>query len=616
MGDMDPKALLDSLDVGVAVLARDWTVEEWSATAARLTGLAPDRVQGQSFWAMFPTTKGTHVEQALAEVLADGAPRSVLFPARSGDFEGVIFDTHVSRTPRGQLVLEFRQVREELSPESRAAQILMAFEAERRLYHQMFDTLPSPALVVVVDGSILEANPAAVALLAATDARALRGRNLAEWAPPTQRAGLLAALRDGVQKPQQVRLGIEVGGDQVAEVEGVITNVDPGRSAAKLLFLAVDVSREVLLQRKLLQTDRLAQLGALVSGVAHELNNPLAAIAAFAELLAVDATSPQLRESAEVIHAEADRAGRIVRTLLDFARQRPHSRQPLDLRDTIERVVALERSALKKARAHLSTDIPDHLPDPVGDQQELQQVLLNGIVNAIQAIESSGKPGKILIWARRTDGYVSIFIDDTGPGVPPELLERAFDPFFTTKGELGTGLGLAISLGLVKQMGGRMFLVNVEGAGARLGIELPAATAPSAPAAPERLRPAERALSVLLVEDDPSVRRGLELMARRLGHTVEVAADYAEAARRLEPREARYDVLLIDIHLDEHHTGFDLFEQLRLEGRGRERRVVFTTGDSMSAKTRDALRISERPVLRKPFNLEDLREMLDRVAGA
>src|SRR6266496_1853226 len=171
---MDPKALLDSLDVGVAVLARDWTVEDWSAGAARVTGLAPDRVVGQSFWTAFPTAKGTH--------LGDGAPQTFLFPARAGEAQGVIFDTRVSRSPRGQLILQFRQVREELNPESRAAQILMAFEAERRLYHQMFDTLPAPALVVVVDGSILEANPAAVALLAATDARALRARHAAHAA--------------------------------------------------------------------------------------------------------------------------------------------------------------------------------------------------------------------------------------------------------------------------------------------------------------------------------------------------------------------------------------------------------------------------------------------------
>src|SRR5438552_8171441 len=390
---MDPKALLDSLDVGVAVLARDWTVEEWSATAARLTGLAPDRVQGQSFWAVFPTAKGTHVEQALAEGLANGAPRSVLFPARSGDFEGVIFDTHVSRTPRGQLVLEFRQVREELSPESRASQILMAFEAERSLYHQMFDTLPNPALVVVVDGSILEANPAAVTLLAATDARAMRGRNLSEWAPATQRTALLTALREGVHKAQQLRLGIEVGGDQVAEVEGVITNVEPGRDAAKLLFLAVDVSREVLLQRKLLKSDRLAQLGALVSGVAHELNNPLAAIAAFAELLATGAGDPDLKESGQLIHMEAMRAGRVVQTLLDFARQRARVREPVDLPQVVERVLALQRNALKKARVKVEVTLPADLPDVTGDAQQLQQVVLNAVVNPQQPIEQTGRPG-------------------------------------------------------------------------------------------------------------------------------------------------------------------------------------------------------------------------------
>jgi signal transduction histidine kinase/CheY-like chemotaxis protein len=613
---MDPQTLLDSLDVGVVVLARDWTIEEWAGAMTRLTGLSGERVKGQNFWITFPGAKGTHVERALEEVLGDGTARTFLFPA-GGDgrsFEGDAFETHVSRSPRGQLILRLRQVRAELPAETRAGQILMSFEAERRLYHQLFVSLPSPALVVGVDGTILEINPAAVLLLDAPDEQSSRGRKLAEWISTSQRQALLAALRDAVQKPQQMRLGIEVDGDPLAEIEAVIHNVDPGRPVAKLLFLAVDVSREVLLQRKLLQTDRLAQLGALVSGVAHELNNPLAAIAAFAELLAVDARSSQLKESAEVIHTEAERAGRIVRTLLDFARHRPQTRQPIDLRDAVDRVATLQRSALKKARVHLSSDIPDHVPDPVGDPQELQQVLLNGIVNSIQAIESTGKPGKILIWARRTDAYVSVMIDDNGPGVKPEALECAFDPFFTTKGDQGTGLGLSMSYGLVKQMGGRLFLVNLEAGGARLGIELPAADAKPPRDRGETFRPAERPLSVLLVEDEPSVRRGLELMARRLGHEVTLAADYAEAVRHLGPALA-YDVMLVDIHLDEDHTGFDLFEQLRLEGRGRERRVIFTTGDSMSAKTRQALQISERPVLRKPFNLEDLREMLDRVAG-
>src|SRR5207249_1374873 len=186
VGGMDPKALLDSLDVGVAVLARDWTVEDWSAGAARVTGLAPDRVVGQSFWTAFPTAKGTHVEQTFAEVLGDGAPRTFLFPARAGDAQGEIFDTRVSRSPRGQLILQLRQVREELNPESRAALILMAFEAERRLYHHMFDTLPAPPVAVAVDGSILHANPAADALLAATHARALRADDAPARAPGAQ----------------------------------------------------------------------------------------------------------------------------------------------------------------------------------------------------------------------------------------------------------------------------------------------------------------------------------------------------------------------------------------------------------------------------------------------
>jgi len=122
---------------------------------------------------------------------------------------------------------------------------------------------------------------------------------------------------------------------------------------------------------------------------------------------------------------------------------------------------------------------------------------------------------------------------------------------------------------------------------------------------------------VLVVDDEENVRRGMVLLAKRLGHDVTGVERLADAARQLtEPEGDRFEALLVDVHLDEANSGFDLFERLRLEGRGRERRIVFTTGDSISARTRDELQRSERPVLRKPFSLQELSDMLERVAGA
>jgi signal transduction histidine kinase/CheY-like chemotaxis protein len=614
---MDSRTLLESLDVGVVAIAPDWTIVEWTPAAARLTGLATDHVLGKGFWVAFPTAKGTYVERVLQEVLFDGVPRAYLTPSGTPTFQGVVLETRVTRGPRNHLVLLLREARSEISPASQAGHLLDAFEQDRAFYRQLFDALPIPALVLSVDGQILEANPQATELLGATSADALRGCALGDWTAASLRPAFGRALRDALRQRQHFHVAIEFGGEPVREVEAVIENVDPAHSqgAPKLLFLAVDVSREVLLQRKLMQTDRLSQLGALVSGVAHELNNPLAAIAAFAEVLAVDAKTPDLKESADIIHMEAMRAGRVIQTLLDFARQRPQVRQPVDLKEIGERVLALERSALKKARVQATLVIGDDVPTVLGDPQELQQVLLNAVVNAVQAIEIAGRPGRVTITAQRTEGHVVLSIEDTGPGIPAEILDRVFEPFFTTKGDQGTGLGLAISLGIVKAMDGRMWIQNIEGSGARLVMELPAE--PPAPRTTPQtgVRTAARPLSVLIVEDEESVRRAMIRMAERLGHRVTSAGKFADAVSQIEDPAARYDALVVDVHLDEAHTGFDLFEELLQEGRGRERRVVFTTGDSISTQTRDRLQRSERPVLRKPFNLEELREMLDRVGG-
>ncbi len=612
---MDAKQLLDSLEHGVVAIAPDWTIAAWSATAARITGLPAERVMGQSFWVAFPAARATHIERVLQEVLHDGKPQMYLAPAAATDFPGMVFETQVSRGPHNHLIMVFRQVREQLGPESRAAHVMSALETERRLYLQLFSSLPTPALVLTVDGQILESNPEGVKLLGVADPAALRGRPMGDWTPSAQRGALAAALREAVTQRQELRLTVEYAGEPPRDVRAVIVNVDPMRQSPKLLFLALDVSRESLLQQRLLQADRLSQLGALVSGVAHELNNPLAAIAAFGEALTLDPSQADVQESAEVIRSEAMRAGRIVQTLLDFARQRPRVQTAVDLGEIADRVLALQRSGFKKARIRASVTVPRDVPAVAGDPQELQQVLLNAVVNARQAIETSGRPGQIVITAQATGNHVVVTVEDTGPGVPAEILDRVFEPFFTTKAEQGTGLGLAISFGLVRGMGGRMWMQNVEGGGARLSFELPVDAGDVSARSAAGSAADSRRLKVLVIEDEDSVRRAMALLAKRLGHEVTTVGRFADATERLAAPDVRYDALLVDVHLDDEHTGFDLFEQLREEGRGRERRIVFTTGDSISLQTRDALQQADRPVLRKPFSLDELREILERVAG-
>ncbi len=612
---MDAKQLLDSLEHGVVAIAPDWTIAAWSATAARITGLPAERVMGQSFWVAFPAARATHIERVLQEVLHDGKPQMYLAPAAATDFPGMVFETQVSRGPHNHLIMVFRQVREQLGPESRAAHVMSALETERRLYLQLFSSLPTPALVLTVDGQILESNPEGVKLLGVADPAALRGRPMGDWTPSAQRGALAAALREAVTQRQELRLTVEYAGEPPRDVRAVIVNVDPMRQSPKLLFLALDVSRESLLQQRLLQADRLSQLGALVSGVAHELNNPLAAIAAFGEALTLDPSQADVQESAEVIRSEAMRAGRIVQTLLDFARQRPRVQTAVDLGEIADRVLALQRSGFKKARIRASVSVPRDVPAVAGDPQELQQVLLNAVVNARQAIETSGRPGQIVITAQATGNHVVVTVEDTGPGVPADILDRVFEPFFTTKAEQGTGLGLAISFGLVRGMGGRMWMQNVEGGGARLSFELPVDAGDVSARSAAGSAADSRRLKVLVIEDEDSVRRAMALLAKRLGHEVTTVGRFADATERLAAPDVRYDALLVDVHLDDEHTGFDLFEQLREEGRGRERRIVFTTGDSISLQTRDALQQADRPVLRKPFSLDELREILERVAG-
>lgn len=255
--------------------------------------------------------------------------------------------------------------------------------------------------------------------------------------------------------------------------------VEGGRVVG-ILGVARDVTEEKLLMEQLIQQEKLAAIGQLVSGVAHELNNPLAGVLAFSQLLlASPALTGEQRAATETIHQEGKRAAKIVTNLLTFARQHPPERTLTDLNQVVQDTLELRRYAMQLEHVEISTDLDDALPTTWADPFQLQQVMLNLIGNAEHAVVAQEGPRRIHVATRRVGEALRVSITDSGVGIAPEHMDRIFNPFFTTKpvGQ-GTGLGLSISDGIVREHGGRMRVESEPGRGTTFHVEIPLADPP------------------------------------------------------------------------------------------------------------------------------------------
>ena len=229
-----------------------------------------------------------------------------------------------------------------------------------------------------------------------------------------------------------------------------------------------------------IRQERLASLGQLVSGVAHELNNPLAGISAHAQLLdRAIAKGDDAREAARIISAEALRASKIVGKLLTFVRQSDAERIPVDLNVVLRDTIELRAHGLREREIALVTRFDERLPPVEGDPSQLQQVFVNLLANAEHAVLDADPPRRIDVVTEQMAGKVRVLVSDSGIGIPPEHIDRIFNPFFTTKPRgSGTGLGLSISDGIVREHGGRLFVQSTPGAGTTFLVELPVRTGP------------------------------------------------------------------------------------------------------------------------------------------
>ena len=339
----------------------------------------------------------------------------------------------------------------------------------------------------------------------------------------------------------------------------------------------VEIYRDLTAQRvfhsKLLQTEKLAALGQMVSGVAHELSNPLTSIAGYAHRLLARQDLPSRTEEVRQIYQEAERAGTILRQLLLNARETLPERRLVLLNQVVQRAMDLQRFSLAAEKIRVEIDLDPALPFVHGDPGHLQQVLMNLVGNARQAIEQHGQGGAIRLRTKRiAERTVLLEVADNGPGIPQAILARIFDPFFTTKPVgVGTGLGLAIVLSVVREHGGQVHVLSPPQGGAVFQIELPAAAEltddePLGSLLPARKNllsePAEimaaenrfastvengKGAHVLVVEDEPTVARLIADVLEDEGMHVDVLLDGREALDRAGRQS--FDLVICDMKM-------------------------------------------------------------------
>lgn len=358
-------------------------------------------------------------------------------------------------------------------------------------------------------------------------------------------------------------------------------------------------------QAQLVHREKLSALGQLVAGVAHELNNPLAAVLGQTDLAERGATDARLKRRIERIRVNAERAAQIVKHLLHFARKSPSAREPVLLNDLVEQVLGLSAATFITQNVTVVRNLAPQLAPITGDPSQLQQVIINLVTNACQAMAETG--GTLTVRTRTAGDAVRLEISDTGPGVPAELRARIFDPFFTTKpAGVGTGLGLSVVHGIVAAHDGRVWLDERTERGARFVVELPVrAGEPSAPPlAPPPSLP--RGLRVLAIDDDPEVLASLQELLVELGCQVLTAGSAVEARARLSRGEI--DLVTLDLVMP-GETGVDLWRFLEAERPELTTRVIFVTG-AADPMLHQIVTSTGRPVLAKPFTLEALTAAL------
>lgn len=565
------------------------------------------------------------------------------------DVASIGADAYVAKMPMEQIAAELREVTRALLDEAPGPtprihgfdkmyrrEVVIELLSERRTRREILDSLSEGILELSDDGRLLAANRAFETMSGRARAEMLSLR--LDEIFPTSRIrfeSLYAELRAGAPLASATlehagrvlhvtlhRLARPAGSDEDDTLARAMRASSPAprheTAAMGFTLLVQDVTQRAQAERererlraRLAQSEKMSAIGLLVSGLAHELNNPLTSVLGYAQLLQQRHADPSLRADLGKIVTGANRCKGIVEDLLVFARSAHPVKSPVDLNEVLLEVAAAFRERVQEIQGDLALDLAPDLPRLTADRVQIAQAVEHVLDNAVQALAGWQGRRRIMLRTSAEAGRVRIEVADSGPGIPVSMLGKVFEPFFSTRpvGQ-GAGLGLSAAYGIVTAHRGRIVASSPPEGGALLRIELPSVLE----ARTETLDAAEAAgplpvqdsgRSILIVDDESIVVELLADLFSDGGHRIDTAMSGREGLRKL--RANTYDLIVLDLRMPDL-PGQQVYEELKRERPDLLPRILFITADTLTPEVRGFLDDTLRPWLQKPFSIESLMD--------
>jgi PAS domain S-box-containing protein len=622
--------LFETLREGVYLASADDRITEVNPALAQMLGFAgKEEILRSELAALYQNAADRAVERTKLDDLGFLRAREVTLKHRKDSREIIaLHTTAVIRDPAGKFVRyqgTFVDVTEQREMERR-------LHREQEFARRLMDSFPDLVVALDAESRYTFASPQIVDLLGYRP-EDLIGKKLGRRTDPHDRAAMLELFDDlisGRRSNGQIeyRTQHKNGTWRLFRASARPLHDETGRTTG-IIASVRDITDQQRLQQQLIQSERLAAMGQMIAGVAHELNNPLTAILGVTELMRDQASNENAHRQLDLAHRQARRAAHIVESLLVFSRPATPRNALLHLSDLLHRTLQLHEHSLRSNNIQVDIVARPDLPTVLGDSNQLTQVFLNLIVNAEQAIREIREQGTLRIRLGVVGDRVLITFQDDGVGILREALPRIFDPFFTTKRPgRGTGLGLSICMAIVREHNGDISAQPLPDGGSVFTVSLPVCTqavlvpepyhAPASPA--EAPAPAASTLTgkrVLVVDDEDGIRELVTDSLTPRNISVDCAASREQALEHIGQNS--YDAILCDINLESESgmsvSGFDVYDRIRdyLASRSAIMPLfIFMTGDLVDFSSDEQLIRQGSLILQKPFRIAELLLLLNK----